>query len=325
MMNKKEKIVWILYAAVLILLFLLSSTDLIIKEQKNEVYRLSVVIEDSRDENYTNFRKGMDQAAMDLNADVSFITLYERNHLKQQVDLVIRERQDGAQALVIAPVDDAAVMEALEENQIYLPIVFFNSDMTGNPVKLSISPDYVDMGRKLAVRLKQFHKTSIPVCLIGEKDRSQVAGLFEHGIRSELERFGYDVMVLDVEDEKEYQNLLERRIPSSCRQCVLVALDQTSLVEMASLRADQAVDTLRINGLYGRGISQQILNYVDRGQIDGLCVTDDFTAGYRCVSSAVDLIQNRFPGEHHIRQESFYLEKEDLRKEEFETMLYPIE
>ena len=83
MMTRKEKMLWILYGIVLLLLFLLSSTDLIIKEKKTQVYKISVIIEDISDENYVNFRKGMDRAAIELHADVSLITLYDKGSGEQ--------------------------------------------------------------------------------------------------------------------------------------------------------------------------------------------------------------------------------------------------
>ena len=57
MSNRKERIFWILYGMVLVLLFLLSSTDLIIKEKETQVYAISVIVEDTVDDNYVNFRK----------------------------------------------------------------------------------------------------------------------------------------------------------------------------------------------------------------------------------------------------------------------------
>ena len=86
MINSKERILWILYGMVLVLLFLLSSTDLIIKEKEMQVYAVSVIVEDTTDDNYVNFRKGMDRAAIEYNLDVSFITLYdERNRDRKSV------------------------------------------------------------------------------------------------------------------------------------------------------------------------------------------------------------------------------------------------
>ncbi|MEG0566491.1 MAG: sugar ABC transporter substrate-binding protein, partial [Hungatella sp.] len=58
MTSKREKLLWIGYALVLILLFLMSSTDLIIKEEKNEIYPISVIVEEASDDYYVNFKKG---------------------------------------------------------------------------------------------------------------------------------------------------------------------------------------------------------------------------------------------------------------------------
>ena len=96
MSNHKERVFWILYGMVLVLLFLLSSTDLIIKEKKAQIYAISVIVEDTVDDNYVNFRKGMDRAAIEYNVDVSFITLYDEGSREQQEELILREQQDGS-------------------------------------------------------------------------------------------------------------------------------------------------------------------------------------------------------------------------------------
>lgn len=65
-MLNKGKILWCIWAGILVLLFLMSSTDLIIKEKKIEVYPISVIIEGDNDDYYVNFKKGMDQAAVEF-------------------------------------------------------------------------------------------------------------------------------------------------------------------------------------------------------------------------------------------------------------------
>lgn len=77
-MAKQEKILWGFFAGILVFLYLLSSTDLIIKEKKTEIYPVSIVIGDTTDDYYVNFRKGVEQAADDYNVDISFITLLKR-------------------------------------------------------------------------------------------------------------------------------------------------------------------------------------------------------------------------------------------------------
>ena len=78
MIGKRGKILAALYMIFLVILFLMCSTDLIIREPENEIYQVAVIIEAAGDDNYGNFRKGMDRAAVEFNADVRFITLYER-------------------------------------------------------------------------------------------------------------------------------------------------------------------------------------------------------------------------------------------------------
>lgn len=91
--KKKELVFWGILCVGLILLYLLSSTDWIIKEKEVEVYPVSLIISDTSDDDYVNFRKGVDQAAVEYNVDVSFITLYEKDNLAQQMELVRRKRQ----------------------------------------------------------------------------------------------------------------------------------------------------------------------------------------------------------------------------------------
>ena len=55
---------WGILCVGLILLYLLSSTDWIIKEKEVEVYPVSLIISDTSDDDYVNFRKGVDQAAV---------------------------------------------------------------------------------------------------------------------------------------------------------------------------------------------------------------------------------------------------------------------
>ncbi len=102
-MTRSEKIIWGLFGGALVLLFLLSSTDLIIKEKKAEIYPVSVIINHTNDEYFQNYKKGMEQAAREYNADVRFITMYEAGSGAGQMELAEREAREGAAAIILAP------------------------------------------------------------------------------------------------------------------------------------------------------------------------------------------------------------------------------
>ena len=53
-------------------------------------------------------------------------------------------------------------------------------------------------------------------------------------------------------------------------------------------------------------------------------MTDDFSAGYLSIKRAVEVLTNQAVQDQTIL-ESYYIEKEDLRRAEYEKMLYPIE
>ena len=89
--------------------------QLILKEKEQEIYPVSVIIDDINDEYYANFRTGMDMAAENYHVDVNFITLYADNDQEQQLELLRREVRDGARAVVLAPVNESSAVMALEE------------------------------------------------------------------------------------------------------------------------------------------------------------------------------------------------------------------
>ena len=83
-MPRREKMLLCAGAVFLVLLFLMSSTDLIIKERAVQIDSISVIVSEDTDDYYQNFRKGMEKAATDLRSDVRLITLYDRKDQDQQ-------------------------------------------------------------------------------------------------------------------------------------------------------------------------------------------------------------------------------------------------
>lgn len=325
MINNKERILWILYGMVLILLFLLSSTDLIIKEKETQVYAISVIVEDTADDHYVNFRKGMDRAAVEYNLDVSFITLYDERNREQQKELIMREQQGGSRALVVSPVDPGQILQLQEEKRISIPLVFLNSEIssTGEERSARITFDYYGMGEKLVKEVLAEQPPGQRICLLGDLHPDQISRQFKEGILHALGEAGQDPVLLHGRRERDLKAQAEEQLKKGPRQAVLIVLDPKNLTEIAQLLSEENLSD-EIGGLYGRGTTVRLLNYLDRGVIRGLSITDDFTAGYLSVRTAAELVANRLvPDVRYL--ESHYIRREDLRDEAYEKMLYPIE
>lgn len=324
MKNKKGKILWFFYGFVLVILFLLSSTDLIIKEQKNEVYPLSVIIEDDKDDNYVNFKKGMDRAAVEMNADVSFISLYEAGNSSQQMDLIFREIQDGARALIVSPVDELKLMEEIDAHLINGPLVLLNSQIAGDRIASTITADYYTMGQLVAEAVIREHKQELPVYLFTGPQPTGSSIRFQEGIVAVLEAQGRQTELLRSEGSDNFCQKIEALAYPGGSHAVIIALDPESLLDTASILADNSVYAAYIDGLYGRGSSIAILNYLDKELITGLGVVDEYSAGYLSVRTAIDNIEKK-AATGTIILESHYVRKEDMLTPEYEKMLYPIE
>lgn len=306
-----------LYVVFLAVLFLMCSTDLIIREPEKEIYQVAVIIEDARDDNYGNFRKGMDQAAVELNADVRFITLYEKLDAAQQMEMILREQQDGTDALIVVPADEKQVIAALASKQVTTPVVLLGSELMGEGVAGVVAVDYKEMGAVAARQIIGHTPKDCPVLILEDREKkSDMSRRFQEGAAKELEDAGYNYETVES---------LEGRVRAGeGENAVILAENPQILTEAARILADNPHLSEHILGLYGRGTTMQILNDLDRGVITGVCAADDFGIGYLSVCMAVRALEES-GSQRPVTMECWYIEKEDLKDPVFEAMLYPIE
>lgn len=318
MISKGGKWLIFLYVTFLALLFLMCSTDLIIREPEREIYQIAVIIEDARSDNYSNFRKGMEQAAMEFNVDVHFITLYEKADAGQQMELMEREQQDGADALIVVPADEERVIE----KPMAVPVVFIQSGFMEKTGAGSIVIDYEQMGRRVAFEmLENMHEECSVWMLTDPARQSSMDKRFIKGASAAFGEAGCRMRVVEREEEAGFHKALDDL--GANEQAALLAENSEILTEVSDILADNVVIAQRFCGLYGRGNTVPILNDLDRGHISGVCVTDDFSIGYLSVRTAVQVLEGTesIP----IMADFYYIEKENLREPGYEKLLFPIE
>lgn len=326
MIKKREK--WFLVFSVifLVFLYLLSSTDLIIKERRQEICPVSVVADTTSDEYYTNFKKGMDQAAIEFHADVRFITLYEENNADQQVELLMREQQDGAKALITSAVDEAALEQALADKKISVPLVLSGTELPVDKVSAVVTTDFYEMGKMLAQKAVEENEPNSLFYIFGGEKENEKCRRFYDGICAVLEKEGRTmVQIKDAGEGEVFRSTIESLVYPEIREAVILTLDPKSLEMTADILAGSDVYQTYVKGLYGRGTTVKILNDLDKEIIRGVCVTDEFSIGYLSVQQAVAAAKNQTIQNDSIVLQNYYIEKADLRNPEYEKMLYPIE
>lgn len=323
-MLKREKGLFVIYGIVVLILYLLSSTNLIIKEKKVEIYPISVIIEDTKDDYYQNFKKGMDQAARAFHVDTSFITLYEAHDWEQQMELLEREINDGARAVVLAPVDAEQTLLYLEEKKMVTPVILLGTNGSNDWVSDTISMDYFQAGEKLGTMFAEENPVDIPVYLFTEGLRYQSNQDFYDGVVSVLEPMGYQLFLYTSDSKDTFRRAIESTVYPESRQAAVIALDSPSLTVAADILEKSNVYRQQISNLYGIGSNVSLLNDLDSGIIRGMIVNNQFNAGYLSIQAAVEAIQMGIQ-KKQVVLDSFYIEKEHLRQPEYEKMLYPME
>lgn len=321
---KKELIGWGVLCAGLIFLYLLSSTNWIIKEKEVEVYPVSVIISDTSDDNYVNFRKGIDQAAGEFNADVSFITLYDKDNMAQQMELVRREAADGTGAVILEPVDARECRAYLEENTYGTPLVVLSELMADDEVKGAVYVDWMEAGRKMGEAIASRHKSDIPVWIFANNPMLGIACDMKNGLIEVLKERGFSYTVVSRATDDTYRSVIENTVYPGSGNAVIAALDASGTAEAADIISGSNVYGKYISGLYGVGTTPSLLYQLDNGTIQGLIVTNQFDAGYFLIKKAVQAIK-KDQERDQITLESYYIEKNDLRSKQYEKMLYPID
>ncbi len=319
MIGRSGKVMIVLYIVCLVVLFLMCSTDLIIREPERQIYQIAVIIEDVRSDNYSNFRKGMDLAAAELNADVQLITLYEKLDVKEQMDLMDREQQDGTDALIVVPVEE----EQVSAKQMTIPVILMRAGVAEAAGAGNVIVDHEKMGELLAREILEEQPADVPVYVLTDPaGQSDMDRLFLKGSDAVFQEAGRSVQRIVRGEEERFFTMLEQP-GAEAQKVVILAENQDILTEAAGGMAGSEAVADAVGGLYGRGTTMAILNYLDRGVIMGICVTDEFSVGYYSVREAVRALEGA--GSVPTVMESYYIEKKDLRDPAFEKMLFPIE
>lgn len=321
----RKHLPWLLAAVSLAVLFFASSTDLLITEQSSEVSRISVILDDTSDDNYVNFRKGAEQAALELHADVRFITLYEAGSEEGQRELVLREQEDGAEALIVAAIGEAEASGMTASQLLHIPVIFLRGDVViqNNYNAANLNSDYYALGRRMAEAVIERFSAAVPVYYISTGKLYGASRRYLDGAESVLKDTGYR-RERTVRAVNETEMVKIRRLEEEEKAAVLIALDRTSLLHAMKYRETLGEDS-HILGLYGPGTGVEVLSGLESGLVDGLCITDDYAEGYLAVSMAAARAGHHNTPMQSRTMEGHYIEKADLEKGTYERILYPME
>ncbi len=252
------------------------------KHSQPPLLEMSVILRDG-DGGVSTMRKGMEQAAEDLNVELRFLTPAEDNDAAEQVLLLEREVAGGAPAVVLLPTDRELLSGAVSAAAGKTTLVTVETDMTAWGAAASVSMDHQALGEALGTAAMHGVPAGGTVLLL-----DSLPG--DNGIRERLEA-AREVLEREGRQVREYQwsgdETLFADILRIERPGAVIAFEAAALAEVAELSRGENFPLL-----YGCGSTTGIAAALEKGRVTAIAAVNVFSAGYLAVEAAASLARH---------------------------------
>ena len=310
-MNKKTIIFWLIYAAILIFLYILSATDLIIKENEARVYPISVLVDGISGENYANMKKGMDEAAYENNVDMRFPAVAENITMEEKLEIAEDEIEAGAVAIIIGNRWKDEIADKIRMRHKDFPVLILGSSKKNE----SIYIDYDKIVKNLSENIVKVESKDNKLCIVSEDFSDEDFENVRRELKRQLEPIGYKFEFAEGEGPK-----LEKQLKAFGKSHVaFVSLDKESTVRVVKYVSDNNFNT----AIYATGATTYLLGKLEEGEIKGIVAWNEYDMGYFMIDKLMRMLTDK----GKITKDEiavFYITTEDLKNEDYIKMLYPI-
>ena len=253
------------------------------KHHQPPLLELSVILRDG-DGAVSTMRKGMEQAAQDLNVELRFLIPAEDNSAVQQAQLLEREVAGAAPAVLLIPADRETLGDAVSAAAGKTTLVTVETDMTAWGAAASITMDHQELGAALGAAALNGVPEGGTVLLLdslpgdnGIRERMEAA-------KAVLEREGRQARVYKWDpDTTSLPDILRIERPRA-----IIAFEAAALADVAELSRGE--DTFPL--LYGCGSTSGIAAALEKGRVTAITAVNVFSAGYLAVEAAAALARH---------------------------------
>jgi ribose transport system substrate-binding protein len=325
----RNKYFFYLLASVLSFLILIGCGS---KEKTGEApvsaktYKIAVIPKGTTHEYWKSVHAGAVKAAQELNVEVFWKGPQKEDDRAQQITVVedfISRRVDG---IVLAPLDDRALMRPVDEaRREGIPVVIMDSNLQGDNYVSFIATDNYQGGVIAAHHLAKVLGKKGRIFLIRYLEGSASTTFREQGFLDTVTR-EYPEIELLVKDqftgtttESAYQ-LVENLLSRYPEVEGIFAPNESST--FGTLRALQHFGLAGQVKLVGFDSSIKLIQALRKGEIQGLVLQDPMKMGYLSVKTLVDHLQGR-PVDKRIDTGVILATQENMEWPEIETLLEP--
>lgn len=323
-MRKRRKQTFFVVLLLLVLSFLLLLSDTLWHEKDKKIYNISVITRGKNSESLMIMKQGIDQAASEMNVNISFITLSEENSTLEQTELISREIKNKADAIIISPVDYEKMVEPIEEAMKKVPVILFESSVKSDQVLPSISCDNYKLGVSLGEEVTRNGNGISNIVIV--KNNLECSSIKERydGFMSVMQRTKNNCMLWEIANDKQqtYYNGAKKLLEDN-NVDVVVAFD-TGILESISKVKKDLTNTNKEKAnieIYGTGSTSKIISFLEDRVINATAIQNEFNVGYLGVKTAVNKINGNKIDESIIS--STVINRNNMYSEENQRLLFP--
>lgn len=291
--NLEKTLINILVIVILVLLFSVSINENLYLE-KETVLEISVITNEHDDTYWKNIRKGMDKASTEYNLDINFITLYDTNNVASQQKMFIqREIEDGADAIILSPVNDKILEEMFGDTEPEIPIICIKNTADDPLAAAGINSENEETAKRLVriaakgVEIDENGINSPIYVLTGNLDYPEQKTRY-NAVKSAFGTLGYAT-----EDFHGLTDLVEIFEPKllSKDKCTIIATNESNLNMIARLcEKYSGVENAEV---YGIGADNNIIYYLQKELIQAVCIPDYYSMGYLSAIKCVEAVNKK--------------------------------
>lgn len=319
---KKARNKFILMEAILALLVIIFTVIMLREKEKENLEKVSVIIQNADDSRWAAFKYGLKMAAQDQQVELSVVNMGTGLTAEEQKNMISREIENGAKAIILQPVpgDDTEII--LKRIGIKYPVMLVEEKTTVQNKKSALpvtEPDHVAMGETLAKELLHDYDGKLEgkrVGIVVESKNSESAKSRENGFREALKGTGVNIVWSIANDEQEDG---VKNLQNQSKVDIVAALDDDSLV-----LAGESAYYGNLHGalVYGIASSTEAVYYLDAGSAQCLVVPNEFNVGYKSMTETAKKLNHYFYKMNSETVSYTVLRQENLFSEENQKILF---
>lgn len=317
---KNSKKIFILTEVILAALVVVTAVSMFGERNRKVRGRVSVIIQDSDNSQWSAFKYGLRMAAEDLEMEMFVVSTSGQMSADEEEELLQWEIANGVDAVIVQPVPGEEAGQMLKSAANNVPLMLVESSVPADEDEETLpvtGPDHYAMGETLAEELLKDYSGNLQGKTLGifsEYDSEAVAQR-EAGFRGGIEEKGGTVLWSPSEYGEESGGTLEEQEQVD----FVIALDNGGLVEAGALSAGNDLHGALV---YGIGTSTEAVYYLDYGSVECLVVPDEFNMGYQSLAEVAESL-GYFPGNMESRTVSHtVIRRENLFTEENQELLF---